>query len=194
MILVIDNYDSFTYNLVQYMGQIEPNICVKKNDEVSLSDISSLRPSQIVLSPGPGTPERAGVCLDVIRTFRQKIPILGVCLGYQAIAMAYGGSLKQAPKLYHGKTSRITHNGSGLFEGVDSPIEVMRYHSWIVDEETLPKELSITARTEDGIPMGLSHDEDHVIGVQFHPESILTPSGMKILKNFFVNCRHSHER
>lgn len=184
MILVIDNYDSFTFNLVQYIGEINRDIIVVKNDEISLLEIKNFSPSHIVISPGPGTPEKAGICIKAIETFSQKVPILGVCLGYQAIGMVYGAKLVKAPHLFHGKTSSIYHKGKGILKGISSPFQAMRYHSWIIDPVTLDSSIEITAHTEDKIPMALQHRNALIAGVQFHPESTLTIEGKKILRNF----------
>lgn len=185
MILVIDNFDSFTFNLVQYIGELNPDIQVIKNNEITLEEIAHLNPSHILISPGPGTPNRAGVSLDVIKRFSGSIPILGVCLGYQAIAMAYGFSLCLAPKLFHGKTSVIHHDAKDVFKEVKNPLTVMRYHSWVVDmKNSVPTDIEITAWTDDHIPMALKHRKHLTFGVQFHPESILTEDGKKMIKNF----------
>lgn len=183
-ILLIDNYDSFTYNLVQYLAELGAEVLVKRNDEISLAKIKKLTPDKIVISPGPCTPSESGICLEMIKAFAGKIPILGVCLGHQAIAMAFGGSLKQAEKILHGKTSKIYHKEVGLYRGLPNPFEATRYHSLIVEKETLPGTLTVTAWTEDGVIMGLRHTEFDVEGVQFHPESILTSEGKELLKNF----------
>ncbi|MBN1231032.1 MAG: aminodeoxychorismate/anthranilate synthase component II [Anaerolineales bacterium] len=184
MILVIDNYDSFTYNLVQYLGEIERDIQVVRNDQISLGDIAALNPSQIIISPGPGDPDDAGISKEVIFTFGKTTPLLGVCLGHQCIGEVFGGTVARAPRLMHGKTSPIHHNGSDLFTDVPSVFEATRYHSLIVEEEGLPEELKITAWTTEQEIMGLEHKEYPIYGVQFHPESILTQSGKQILKNF----------
>lgn len=183
MVLVIDNYDSFTYNLVQYFGELGAELTVYRNDEVTLDDIRALAPSRIVISPGPGDPQDGGVSNDVIRTFGPTTPVLGVCLGHQCIGHVYGGVVSRAPRLMHGKTSNVYHNGSGLFNGVPSPFTATRYHSLIV-EEPLPDSLLVTAFTRDGEVMALQHREYPVVGVQFHPESILTEHGKRILQNF----------
>lgn len=186
MILVIDNYDSFTYNLVQYLGELGAEICVRRNDGIDVSGIKSLRPSAIVISPGPGVPADAGVSVEVIRQLGAEIPILGVCLGHQAIAEAYGGQVVRAAKLMHGKTSRILHTGTDLFDRIASPLEVMRYHSLTVDPASLPAEIEVLAwGEEDNLEIhAMRHRLNPVWGVQFHPESIMTQSGRNILANF----------
>jgi anthranilate synthase/aminodeoxychorismate synthase-like glutamine amidotransferase len=184
MILVIDNYDSFTYNLVQEMGEMGAQIEVVRNDQVTLNQIRALNPSRIVISPGPGDPDDSGVSLDVLRELGSHIPILGVCLGHQCIGQVYGGVVKRAPRLMHGKTSMIQHTGDPMFDGVPNPFEATRYHSLIVEKETLPPCLTVTAYTDAGEIMGLRHTEYPVFGVQFHPESILTRFGPRILQNF----------
>lgn len=183
MIVVIDNYDSFTYNLVQYFGELGADLRVFRNDEVTLQDLKALRPDHIVISPGPGDPQDGGISNDVIRTFGPTTPVLGVCLGHQCIGEVYGGKVSRAPQLMHGKTSPVYHNGQGVFNGIPSPFNATRYHSLIV-EEPLPDVLEVTAFTRDGEVMGLQHREYPVVGVQFHPESILTEHGKRILKNF----------
>jgi anthranilate synthase/aminodeoxychorismate synthase-like glutamine amidotransferase len=185
MILVIDNYDSFTYNLVQYLGELGAEMTVRRNDAVTLDEIAALSPSHIVISPGPGTPFDGGVSLDVIHQFHTSTPILGVCLGHQCIGTAFGGRVDRAPRLMHGKTSPIYHYGKGLFEGVHSPFEATRYHSLIV-HEPLPDCLQVTAFTSEGEVMAMKHKSAPVIGVQFHPESILTKPGKHILNNFLM--------
>lgn len=184
MILVIDNYDSFTFNLVQYLGSLGQELQVFRNDALTLEDIRRLGPESIVISPGPGRPENSGIILDVITEFSGKIPILGVCLGHQAIGAAFGGEVISAPEIMHGKTSDIFHDGKTIFEGLPSPFRATRYHSLVVSPDGLPDCLEISARTSDGIIMGLRHREMIVEGVQFHPESILTDAGMKLLSNF----------
>jgi anthranilate synthase/aminodeoxychorismate synthase-like glutamine amidotransferase len=183
MILVIDNYDSFAYNLVQYLGELGAELEVRRNDAVTLDEIDKMDPSHIVISPGPGDPDDGGISLDVIRTFYQHTPILGVCLGHQCIGAAFGGTVDRAPRLMHGKTSAIYHYGNGIFDGVPSPFEATRYHSLIV-HEPLPDCLKVTAFTLDGEVMALQHRTAPVVGVQFHPESILTEHGKRILDNF----------
>lgn len=184
MILVIDNYDSFTYNLVQQLGEMGADLRVVRNDKTTLDDIRLLAPSHIVISPGPGTPDDGGVSLDVIRYLGETTPVLGVCLGHQCIGQAYGGVVLRAPRVMHGKTSLIHHDGDALFQDVPNPFEATRYHSLIVEESSLPSELVVTARTEAGEIMGVRHRRFPVYGVQFHPESILTVHGPRILKNF----------
>ncbi len=183
MVLVIDNYDSFTYNLVQYLGELGADVAVYRNDQVTIDDIAALRPTHIVISPGPGDPEDGGISNEVIRAFGATIPVLGVCLGHQCIGHVYGGVVSRAPRLMHGKTSAVYHNGHGLFNGVPSPFTATRYHSLIV-EEPLPETLAVTAFTRDGEVMALQHRDFPVVGVQFHPESILTEHGRRILQNF----------
>ena len=186
MILVIDNYDSFTYNLVQLMGEMGADLCVLRNDQTTVAEIKAMQPSHIVISPGPGTPDDGGVSLDVIREMGASTPLLGVCLGHQSIGQAYGGVVIRAPKLMHGKTSMIYHKGDPLFTGMPSPFEATRYHSLVV-QEPLAEGLVITAFTESGEVMALRHREHPVVGVQFHPESILTTYGGRLLKNFLEN-------
>ncbi len=184
MILLLDNYDSFTYNLYQYLAELGAAVVVKRNDELSVADIASMAPAKIVISPGPCTPNEAGVSVDVIRQLGGHIPILGVCLGHQAIGAAYGGSVVRAPQVMHGKLSAIHHAGIGVFTGLPQPFDATRYHSLIVRREDLPDVLEVTAWTDDGIIMGLRHRELPVEGVQFHPESIMTSSGKALLRNF----------
>jgi len=184
MILVIDNYDSFTYNLVQYLGELGAELTVRRNDQIAVADIKRLRPVRIVISPGPKTPNEAGICLDVIKTFSGRIPILGVCLGHQAIGQAFGGRVIRAPHLMHGKTSLVSHDGKTIFSGLPNPFTATRYHSLIVERESLPACLEISATSPDGLIMGLRHQTMKVEGVQFHPESILTEVGKTLLANF----------
>jgi len=186
MILILDNYDSFTYNLVQYVGVSRPDLVVYRNDKISVDEISSLGPDHIIISPGPCTPLEAGISNDIIRAFGHKVPILGVCLGHQCIGHTYGGDVVRADRLMHGKTSMIYHVKNELFTGVSNPCEATRYHSLIVKRETLPDCLEITAFTKEDEIMGLKHKEYPVYGVQFHPESILTRDGPKIIDNFLV--------
>lgn len=183
MILVIDNYDSFTYNLVQYLGELGQEIMIRRNDDIDLESIAGLAPKHIVLSPGPCTPNEAGICLELIDAFKGKIPIFGVCLGHQAIAQAFGGEIVRAEKLMHGKTSRIFHDGKTLFSDIPSPFTATRYHSLIVRPETLPECLEISATTQEGEIMGLRHRHYRIEGVQFHPESITTEYGLQIIRN-----------
>ena len=183
MIVVIDNYDSFTYNLVQYLGELRAEIRVFRNDQVTLEEIRALKPDHIVISPGPGDPDDGGISNQVIRELGPTIPVLGVCLGHQCIGHVYGGKVSRAPRLMHGKTSSIYHKGKGLFDGIPSPFRATRYHSLIV-EDPLPDCLEVTAFTRDGEVMGLRHKAYPVVGVQFHPESILTEHGKRILQNF----------
>ena len=184
MILVIDNYDSFTYNLVQYLGELGARMAVYRNDEIDIAGIKSLRPEKIVISPGPGAPKDAGISKEVISKFGRKTPILGVCLGHQCIGEVFGGRVVGAGRLMHGKTSLIYHNGEGIFKGVENPFEATRYHSLLVQAKTFPKALKIVAETKEKEIMALRHREFPIYGVQFHPESILTKEGKKILKNF----------
>lgn len=184
MILVIDNYDSFTYNLVQYFGELGQEVIVHRNDEISIDQIEELKPDHILISPGPCTPNEAGISLELIEHFKGKIPIMGVCLGHQAIGQAFGGEVVRADKLMHGKTSPIVHDGKTLFEGLPSPFTATRYHSLIVRKETLPDCLEISAETEEGEIMGFRHKQYAIEGVQFHPESIITDHGLQILRNF----------
>jgi anthranilate synthase/aminodeoxychorismate synthase-like glutamine amidotransferase len=184
MLLVIDNYDSFTYNLVQYFGELGAAMEVRRNDEVTVDDIRAMSPERICISPGPCTPNEAGVSCDVIREFGSATPLLGVCLGHQSIGQVYGGEVVRADRLMHGKTSPIRHSGEGVFRGLGNPLEATRYHSLIVRRESLPDCLVVTAWTDEGEIMGLRHKEHPVHGVQFHPESILTEDGKKLLRNF----------
>jgi para-aminobenzoate synthetase component II len=184
MIVLIDNYDSFTYNLVQHLGMLGQNIIVRRNDKVDVSGIKRLNPAAIVISPGPGTPKDAGISLEVIRKLGEKTPILGVCLGHQAIGEAYGASVVQTGVPVHGKTSDIFHDGKTIFGKIRTPFTATRYHSLIVDRATVPACLEVSAWTKEGVVMGLRHKDFYVEGVQFHPESILTPDGIALLKNF----------
>jgi len=186
MILVIDNYDSFTYNLVQYFGELGAELTVRRNDKVGLDEIEKLQPERICISPGPGTPLDAGISNELIRQFGPRIPILGVCLGHQCIGHVFGGEIVRAPRLMHGKTSPILHEGDGVFHGLPNPFEATRYHSLVVRRETFPAELEILAETSDGEIMGLRHRRFPIHGVQFHPESILTEEGKRLLTNFLA--------
>ena len=188
MVFVLDNYDSFTYNLVQYLGELGAQVEVRRNDQVTVDEIAVLRPERIVISPGPCTPEEAGISIELIRRFAGKVPLLGVCLGHQAIGAAFGGNVVRAKHLMHGKTSQVEHDGKTIFQGVSSPMTATRYHSLIVAEEQLPAELEVSAWTRDHdgtrVIMGLRHRKVPVEGVQFHPESVLTNEGKKLVKNF----------
>src|ERR1044072_5220089 len=184
MILVIDNYDSFTYNLVQYLGELGDEVVVRRNDETTIAEIEALRPVHILISPGPGRPENAGITPDLIRHFSERLPILGVCLGHQAIGQVFGGRVVRASKVVHGKASEIRHDGKSIFSELAATFEAGRYHSLIPERDTLPDCLEVSAETSDGVIMGLRHRELKTEGVQFHPESILTPVGKQILGNF----------
>ncbi len=184
MLVMIDNYDSFTYNLVQYLGELGQEIKVYRNDQVTVDEVEQQRPERIVISPGPCTPNEAGVSNDILRRFAGKVPMLGVCLGHQCIGHVFGGEVVRAPRLMHGKTSMIHHDGKTIFEGLPNPFEATRYHSLIIKRETLPDCLQITAETDQGEIMGVRHKEHVIEGVQFHPESILTKSGKDLLRNF----------
>jgi anthranilate synthase/aminodeoxychorismate synthase-like glutamine amidotransferase len=184
MILMIDNYDSFTYNLVQYLQMLGTEVNVVRNDALSIGDIETWKPSGIVISPGPGGPESAGISVSLIQNYSGKIPILGVCLGHQAIAVAFGGKIVRAKHLMHGKVSTVTTDGRSLYQGVRSPFQAMRYHSLAVAREQLPTCLQVTAEAEDGEIMGIRHTEHATEGIQFHPESIMTPVGKRLLRNF----------
>lgn len=185
MVLVIDNFDSFTYNLVQYLEILNQKIVVKKNNEITLKEIENLSPKVILLSPGPGNPKTSGITLDVIKKFKSKIPIIGICLGHQSIAEAFGGKIIKGKNPVHGKISSVNHIKKGVFKGLKSPLKVTRYHSLIVEEETLPKEFEITARTNDNVIMGIKHKKYLLEGIQFHPEALLTEFGLEMLSNFF---------
>jgi anthranilate synthase component 2 len=186
MILLIDNYDSFTFNLYQYMGIFTQDIKVVRNDEITIEEIRKMQPERIVLSPGPKSPKEAGICMDVVKEFYDKIPILGICLGHQCIGEALGGTVSYAKELYHGKQSQITHDGTGIFEGIDSPVKVARYHSLAVQRENLPECLEVIAQTEDGEIMAIRHKKYPVVGLQFHPESIYTEHGKRMIENFLA--------
>jgi len=183
-VLLVDNYDSFTYNLYQYLGELGAEVRVVRNDELTAEAAVALAPDRIVISPGPGTPDQAGITLDLIRRAAGRIPVLGVCLGHQALGQAFGGDVRRAPKLMHGKTSEIHHDGRGVFAGLPVPFTATRYHSLVVERASVPESLEITAWTDDGIVMGLRHKEHRLEGVQFHPESILTTVGKDLLRNF----------
>jgi anthranilate synthase/aminodeoxychorismate synthase-like glutamine amidotransferase len=184
MIFVLDNYDSFTYNLVQYMGEMGAQMTIRRNDELSVDEVEALAPERILLSPGPCTPQEAGISIELVQRFAGKVPILGVCLGHQAIGAAFGGEVVRASKLMHGKTSEVEHDGKTVFTGIASPMTCTRYHSLIVSEKNLPAELEVSARTPDGTIMGLRHRNYPVEGVQFHPESVLTDDGKRLIRNF----------
>ncbi len=186
MILVLDNYDSFTYNLVQMLGELGATLEVRRNDQVTVEQIAALRPQALVLSPGPGRPEDAGILVESIRHFAGKLPMLGVCLGHQAMGMVFGGRVVAAPSLVHGKATKIQHDGKTLFHGLPNPFDAGRYHSLVVEPSTMPKVLEVSASTPDGIVMGMRHRSLPIEGVQFHPESILTPTGNTLLKNFLA--------
>ncbi|MGB8347140.1 MAG: aminodeoxychorismate/anthranilate synthase component II [Ktedonobacteraceae bacterium] len=189
MLLLIDNYDSFTYNLYQYLAELGAQITVRRNDRVSIAEIAAMRPEQIVISPGPCTPNEAGLSCEIIRQFGPNIPLLGVCLGHQAIGQVYGGRVIRAPEPMHGKSSLIYHHGQGVLSGLPAPFSANRYHSLIVERATLPDALEITAETADGLIMGLRHRTHPVEGVQFHPESIMTPDGKQLLRNFLTGSQ-----
>jgi anthranilate synthase/aminodeoxychorismate synthase-like glutamine amidotransferase len=187
-ILVIDSYDSFVYNIVQYLGELGADPIVVRNDQLTVEEAVALNPDGVLLSPGPGRPEDAGIICDAIRAFAGHTPVFGVCLGHQAIGHVYGGDVVSAPRLMHGKTSFITHNDTGVFTGLPSPLEATRYHSLVIDRATMPNELLITAESADGTVMGVRHRDVDVEGVQFHPESILTTAGHDLLRNFLARC------
>lgn len=191
MIVMIDNYDSFTYNLVQYIRQIGEEVTVFRNDAVTQKEISNLKPLAIIISPGPGLPESAGICLDVVKNFSGKIPILGVCLGHQTIASSFGSNIIPAKKIMHGKTSQINCDGKNIYQGLEKPFPAMRYHSLAVEKESLPDCLVITAMSDDGEIMGIRHISHNTEGIQFHPESIMTTSGKRLLRNFI---NHIHKK
>ncbi|MDE0591991.1 MAG: aminodeoxychorismate/anthranilate synthase component II [Dehalococcoidia bacterium] len=184
MLLLIDNYDSFTYNLFQYLSELGAEIEVVRNDKATIAELAAMNPERVVVSPGPSTPDNAGISVDVIKHFAGKIPVLGVCLGHQCIAQAFGGVVKDAGEIRHGKTSPINHTGQGVFAGLPQPFEAVRYHSLAIEQETVPDVFEVTASTENGIIMGIRHKELDVEGVQFHPESIMTESGKDLLQNF----------
>ena len=194
MILMIDNYDSFTYNLVQYLGQLDREVVVHRNDMISIREIEELDPEAIFLSPGPCTPKEAGITVETIRHFHQKLPILGVCLGHQAIGYAFGAEVVRAGRIMHGKTSPIINDGRTIFRGLANPFPAGRYHSLLLRRESLPPILEVSAETEEGEVMGIRHREYPLEGVQFHPESVLTPSGKRILKNFLEHHLRGRER
>ena len=184
MILILDNYDSFTYNLVQYIGAINPNLQVHRNNKITINEIEKINPEKIVISPGPGMPEDAGISIDIIKKFGKAIPIFGICLGHQAIAVAFGGKVDRANEIVHGKTSTVTHSESLIFKNIPKKFAATRYHSLVAVEESLPQEIQVTARTDKGLIMAIEHNSYPVYGVQFHPESIVTEHGIKMVKNF----------
>jgi anthranilate synthase/aminodeoxychorismate synthase-like glutamine amidotransferase len=184
MILMIDNYDSFTYNLVQYIGQLGEEVLVRRNDEITVSEIGEMNPAAIFLSPGPCTPREAGITVDVVRHYKKTVPIMGVCLGHQAIGYAFGAHVVKADKIMHGKTSAIINDGKTIFKGLPNPFQAGRYHSLIIKKDSLPDDFEVSAHTEEGEIMGIRHREFPLEGIQFHPESILTPQGKRIIKNF----------
>jgi anthranilate synthase/aminodeoxychorismate synthase-like glutamine amidotransferase len=186
MLLMIDNYDSFTYNLVQYLRELGAKVEVHRNDRLGLAEVRAMRPERIVLSPGPRTPAEAGICCELIRAFGPTVPLLGVCLGHQCIGAAYGGRIVRAGRLMHGKTSPILHDGRGVFQGLPNPFEATRYHSLLIERETMPSCLAVSAQTAEGEVMGVRHQTHPVEGVQFHPESILTQAGKDLLRNFLA--------
>ncbi|MEC7909685.1 MAG: aminodeoxychorismate/anthranilate synthase component II [Actinomycetota bacterium] len=188
-VLVIDNYDSFVYNLVQYLGELGAEPLVKRHDAITINEVEEMSPHALLISPGPGNPKQAGISVDLIKWAAGKIPVLGICLGHQCIGEAWGGKIVHAPQVMHGKTSLISHNASGLFKGIESPFNATRYHSLMVDPESFPEELEITAKTDDGLIMGVKHKEFEVHGLQFHPESILTSYGHKLIENFLLSIK-----
>ena len=188
-VLVIDNYDSFVYNLVQYLGELNAEPIVKRHDAITIDEVEDISPHALLISPGPGHPQQAGISVDLIKWAAGKIPVLGICLGHQCIGEAWGGKIVHAPQVMHGKTSLISHNESGLFKNIESPFNATRYHSLMVDPESFPDELEITAKTDDGLIMGLKHKEFEIYGLQFHPESILTSYGHKLIENFLLSVK-----
>ncbi|MDK2940734.1 anthranilate synthase component II [Acetobacterium carbinolicum] len=194
MILMIDNYDSFTYNLVQYLEKLNATVIVKRNDKITLDEIAAMAPSMIVLSPGPCTPNESGICLDVVHRFKGEIPILGICLGHQIIGQAFGCKIKKALEPVHGKVHAISHDNAGVFDGLNNPLKVTRYHSLVVENQEIPDFFEITARTDQNEIMGMRHKDYHIEGVQFHPEAILTEMGMELLDNFFQSTKEKGVR
>ncbi len=188
-VLVIDNYDSFVYNLVQYLGELKAEPIVKRHDAITIDEVEDMSPHALLISPGPGNPKQAGISVDLIKWAAGKIPVLGICLGHQCIGEAWGGKIVHAPQVMHGKTSLISHNKSGLFKDIESPFNATRYHSLMVDPESFPDELEITAKTDDGLIMGLKHKQFEIHGLQFHPESILTSFGHKLIENFLLTVK-----
>ncbi|MDZ5724204.1 MULTISPECIES: anthranilate synthase component II [unclassified Acetobacterium] len=194
MILMIDNYDSFTYNLVQYLEKLNATVIVKRNDKITLDEIAAMAPSMIVLSPGPCTPNESGICLDVVHRFKGEIPILGICLGHQIIGQAFGCKIKKALEPVHGKVHAISHDNAGVFDGLNNPLKVTRYHSLVVENQEIPDFFEITARTDQNEIMGMRHKDYHIEGVQFHPEAILTEMGMELLDNFYQSTKENGVR
>ena len=188
-VLVIDNYDSFVYNLVQYLGELNAEPIVKRHDAITIDEVEDISPHALLISPGPGNPKQAGISVDLIKWAAGKIPVLGICLGHQCIGEAWGGEIVHAPQVMHGKTSLISHNESGIFKDIKSPFNATRYHSLMVDPESFPDELEITAKTDDDLIMGLKHKEFEIYGLQFHPESILTSYGHKLIENFLLSVK-----
>ena len=188
-VLVIDNYDSFVYNLVQYLGELNTEPLVKRHDAITIDEVEDMSPHALLISPGPGNPKQAGISVDLIKWAAGKIPVLGICLGHQCIGEAWGGKIVHAPQVMHGKTSLISHNKSGLFKDIESPFNATRYHSLMVDPKSFPDELEITAKTDDGLIMGLKHKQFEIYGLQFHPESILTSFGHKLIENFLLSVK-----
>ena len=188
-VLVIDNYDSFVYNLVQYLGELNAEPLVKRHDAITIDEVENISPDALLISPGPGNPKQAGISVDLIKWAAGKIPVLGICLGHQCIGEAWGGKIIHAPQVMHGKTSLISHNETGLFKDIKSPFKATRYHSLIVDPNSFPNELEITAKTDDGLIMGLRHREFEIHGLQFHPESVLTSHGHKLIENFLLRIK-----
>ena len=188
-VLVIDNYDSFVYNLVQYLGELNAEPIVKRHDAITIDEVEDISPHALLISPGPGNPKQAGISVDLIKWAAGKIPVLGICLGHQCIGEAWGGKIVHAPQVMHGKTSLISHNESGLFKDIESPFNATRYHSLMVDPESFPDELEITAKTDDDLIMGLKHKDFEIHGLQFHPESILTAYGHKLIENFLLSVK-----
>ena len=191
-VLVIDNYDSFVYNLVQYLGELKAEPIVKRNEAITIEEAEKIAPDSLLISPGPGNPEQAGISIELIKWAAGKIPILGICLGHQCIGEAWGGKTIHAPQIMHGTTSMISHNKTGVFQNIDSPFEATRYHSLMVDPKSFPEDLEITATTDDGLIMGLKHKEFEIYGLQFHPESILTSHGHKLIENFLSCINKNH--
>ena len=188
-VLVIDNYDSFVYNLVQYLGELNAEPLVKRHDAITIDEVEDMSPHALLISPGPGNPKQAGISVDLIKWAAGKIPVLGICLGHQCIGEAWGGKIVHAPQVMHGKTSLISHNKSGLFKDIESPFNATRYHSLMVDPKSFPDELEITAKTDDGLIMGLKHKQFEIYGLQFHPESILASFGHKLIENFLLSVK-----